>query len=443
MDIKKKMLRNCIPAMICMLLNGIYTVIDGFFIGQSVGEVGLAAINLVWPVPAVITAAGTAIGTGGGICISLEKGRQNGKEEKIIFQIIWVLFGIAALFLTMILWAGMKPILSLLGAEGEVGMLAADYGVVIAAFAAIQILGSGILPLLRNMGKPVIAMCCMTCGLLGNICLNYYFIVVQKMGIKGAAWGTVGAQTIVTSLGLIILFGRKGSKSRKNKKEEGSPVEKDALLLESPIRWGKRILKNGGAVFGISLLPTWTLALTNYQCMQFGGTGAVAVYAVISYLVFPVQNILVGIGDGIQPLVSFYEGKRETQTIHRVIRMSGVSIMAVGMLFLCLIFILASFFGNWFGLSPEHMPDYLWGIRAAAMSFLPYGLSRLLITCMNGRGQIKYAAVLIYGEALIIAPVFLLALPAALGIKGIWLEPLIDAVVCLISAFVIEILVLK
>lgn len=427
MNLKKELFRNCIPAVVCMVLNGIYTIIDGLFIGQNVGEAGLAAINLVWPVPAVITAAGTAIGTGGGICISLEKGKGNSKETQLIFQSIFILFGAAALFLTFTLRTGMGQILSLLGAAGKVGTLASEYGMVVAAFAVMSILGSGVLPMLRNAGRPVLAMWCMICGLLGNICLNYYFIIIKNLGTEGAAWGTVGAQTLVVILGLGILFLSREKRERRAH-----------ITIRKFLRWSKRILYSGVAVFGISLLPTWTLALTNYQCLRFGGTGAVAVYAVISYLVFPVQSMLVGIGDGIQPLVSFYAGKKDSRTVTRMIRMAGWGIAAVAALCLCLVVITAPYTGGLFGLTPERMPDYLWGLKAAAVSFLPYGLSKFQITCMNGQGNGRHAALLIYGEALILAPFLLFILPATAGMKGIWSEPFAAAVVCLTGACLLQ-----
>lgn len=440
MDLRQEMLRNCIPAIICTVLNGIYTIIDGFFIGQSVGENGLAAINLVWPVPAVITAAGTAIGTGGGICLSLERGKKKRQQTGIIFQNTFVLFGTASLFLTAALSAGLKKILVLLGAGQGTEVLAQEYGVVIAAFAAVQILGSGIIPLLRNAGKPVTAMCCMICGMLVNICLNYFFIFVQNMGISGAAWGTVGAQLVVAFLGLLFFFflGRRNGREKTAVKRREDVSKKNVLSFRVMLRWSKRILYNGGAVFGITLLPTWILALTNYQCMRLCGTAVVAIYAVISYLVFPIQNILVGIADGIQPLVSLYAGKKDTESISRLIKLADRSVAVLALLFLCLVFASAPVTGYFFGLAQEHMADYVWGLRAAAISFLPYGLSRLKITCMNGRGQSKKAAILVYGETLVIAPAALIMLPIFLGIKGIWIEPLAVAGICQLLTYKME-----
>lgn len=111
---------------------------------------------------------------------------------------------------------------------------------------------------------------------------------------------------------------------------------------------------------------------------------------------------------------------------------------SAGITFLCLVFASAPVTGYFFGLAQEHMADYVWGLRAAAISFLPYGLSRLKITCMNGRGQSKKAAILVYGETLVIAPAALIMLPIFLGIKGIWIEPLAVAGICQLLTYKME-----
>ena len=77
---KKEVLRNCIPAMVCMVISGLNTIIDGLFIGRNIGEDGLAAINIAWPVPAFILASGIGIGVGCGINYVSALGKKHEKE---------------------------------------------------------------------------------------------------------------------------------------------------------------------------------------------------------------------------------------------------------------------------------------------------------------------------------------------------------------------------
>ena len=79
--ILKKMARDCIPTIFALCFTGMYSVVDGLFIGHAVGDDGLAAVNLAWPIPAVITALGIGIGIGGGGLFFQCMGREEGEER--------------------------------------------------------------------------------------------------------------------------------------------------------------------------------------------------------------------------------------------------------------------------------------------------------------------------------------------------------------------------
>ena len=83
-SVNREVFKNCFPAMICMVISGLNTIIDGLFIGRGTGADGLAAINIAWPVPAFVIALGTGVGVGGGIGISTELGKNNEKKGLFI-----------------------------------------------------------------------------------------------------------------------------------------------------------------------------------------------------------------------------------------------------------------------------------------------------------------------------------------------------------------------
>ena len=200
----------------------------------------------------------------------------------------------------------------------------------------------------------------------------------------------------------------------------------------------KKIFLGGIASFGISLLPTWVLALTNYQCLSYGGSRTVACYAVISYLVYPAQNMLTGIADGVQPLFSMCAAKENTEKKEKQIK--GVVtrlVVLVSILVMLLLFAAAPVFHKVFSLSSENYESFVQGLRITAISLLFYGLNRLSITIMNGKGQHQEASIIIYGEAIIYTPFFLFVLPKLFLVTGIWIEPVAAAVlteaVCVIG----------
>ena len=93
------------------------------------------------------------------------------------------------------------------------------------------------------------------------------------------------------------------------------------------------ILKIGISAFGLSLAPSIVLLFTNLQCLKYGGDAAVACYAVISYIVFPVQSMLMGIGDGTQPLMSFYSGAKKMEELRFVKKIASIAVVGMGAVF--------------------------------------------------------------------------------------------------------------
>lgn len=163
-----------------------------------------------------------------------------------------------------------------------------------------------------------------------------------------------------------------------------------------------------------------------------------ACYAVISYLVYPAQNMLTGIADGVQPLFSMCAAKENMEKKEKQIK--GVVtrlVVCVSILVMLLLFAAAPVFHKVFSLSSENYEPFVQGLRITAISLLFYGLNRLSITIMNGKGQHQEASIIIYGEAIIYTPFFLFVLPKLFLVTGIWIEPVAAAVlteaVCVIG----------
>ena len=78
---EKQFWKYILPSMLTMFLGGFYAIVDGFFVGQAVGDLGLAAINLAWPIASFLLAAGTGIGVGGSVIMSTRLGEDVYKRQ--------------------------------------------------------------------------------------------------------------------------------------------------------------------------------------------------------------------------------------------------------------------------------------------------------------------------------------------------------------------------
>lgn len=412
----RRILKQALPTMIAFTMSGMYSVVDGLFVGKAAGDIGLAAINIAWPIPAVITALGVGIGTGGSVLYSNMMGKGDREGCRRMFNTTATLLVLAGILLSLFLFLVRDPLLQILGAEGEVLEEAQKYTGIIIAGGVLQVCGTGITPILRNMNLSFAAMISMVTGFAVNIGVNYYLMFPMGMGIRGAAWGTVTAQLVVLVISVAVLL--------KAYKEKARPA------LEGKLAAG--ICRSGVTAFGVSLAPTVALIFTNWQCLRYGGNAAVACYAVISYIVFPVQYLLTGIGDGVQPLLSYYNGAGKPAELAQVRKTARAGAGVLGVITMAAVFICTPHLAQWFGLSDEAAVFFETGMRISALAFLVTGFVKFNLSYLNAVLKTKLAVILTFAESLIVSPAYLFLLPVAVGMSGIWISLPATAVTMLV-----------
>lgn len=402
----KRIAQDCIPTVFSLLMSGLYGVMDGLFVGRAVGDAGLAAINIAWPIAAVITAVGIGIGSGGSVLYSNSNGKGEQERGEVVYhQTITLLFA-AAMVLLIVLGFTYPAILSALGAKGDVYQKAVEYIQIIIFGAVFQVMGTGFIPMLRNRNLAFQAMVSMAAGMGVNGVLNYLLLFVVKIGIRGAAVGTIAAQFVVLVISSYLIYGRQ--------KVHLKVVWQHKMIGE--------ILKIGISAFGLSLAPSIVLLFTNLQCLKYGGDAAVACYAVISYIVFPVQSMLMGIGDGTQPLMSFYSGAKKMEELRFVKKIASIAVVGMGTVFFVIVILVSKYIPDVFGMQMDSQAYFGTGMAVSAVSFLFTGLAKFHISYLNATLQVKKAMQLIYGETIVVAPFLIFLLPYVFKINGIWLS---------------------
>lgn len=205
----KTFFQYVIPSVLSFALSGVYTIVDGFFVGNSIGDLGLSAVNIAYPIVAVIQALGTGVGMGGAIYYSIHKAEKKDAEAReFTAGALWILF-IASIILTFLIFFLNRSLLRLLGADGQLLSLGEEYIAVIAVGAALQIVGTGLVPFIRNHGGSFYAMVSMIAGFVTNIILDYMFVWALGWDIAGAAWATIVGQGVTMLIALVYLLRKK------------------------------------------------------------------------------------------------------------------------------------------------------------------------------------------------------------------------------------------
>ncbi|TCL62272.1 putative MATE family efflux protein [Hydrogenispora ethanolica] len=204
------LMRFSIPAIVGMVVNALYNVVDRIFVGQGVGSLGIAGVTIGFPMMIVQMAFGMLIGIGATSLISIRLGEKKKEDAELIMGNAVTLLVVIAILLTALGLIWLVPLLKLFGASHQVLPYAKDYMSIIFYGSVFQGIGFGMNNFIRAEGNPRIAMATMVIGAVLNTILDPLFIFSFGWGIKGAALATVLSQ-IVAAIWVLAYFLGKNS----------------------------------------------------------------------------------------------------------------------------------------------------------------------------------------------------------------------------------------
>ncbi len=423
MKLNKSFLAFVVPSVLGFALSGIYTIVDGFFIGQCLGDNGLAAVTLGFPVSSFIQSVGTGLGLAGAIQFAIFKAQGKQKEEQECFTSASLLMVLVSITLTVLLYFATEPLIRLLGASGEIYTMTVEYVHVIVYGTIFQLMATGLVPFIRNMGGATFAMVSMILGFVVNIILDYLFVWFFPWGMRGGAAATVIGQA-VTMLCAVVYF--------VNKRYKLKPSASGKMFK----LWAN-IFKVSLSPFGMSFSQQLTLLIMNRFLITYGDSQAVAIYGCIDYILSIIYFLIQGVGDGSQPLISECYGKSDFNGVRSMRRKAYSFAEAITAVCLILVFIFRNKIGILFGASTES--------NIGVAYYLPWFLATLLFLCFSritttyfyASEKTIFSYVLVYGES-VFTLLMLCILPHFSGLTGVWLSMPLAQLIIFVIAFVLK-----
>lgn len=310
--IGKLLIKQAVPASIGILVMSLNILVDTIFVGNWIGPIAIAAINVVLPVSFFIAALGMSIGIGGSSIISRALGA-NQKEKALntfgnqITLTLLFTITLAALGLLFV-----DSIIPAFGGKGDIFEPAKIYYTIVlygVPFLALCMMGNTVI---RAEGKPKFAMYAMMIPSVGNIFLDYIFINVLDMGMYGAAWATTGSYMLC--LGFIVwFFFSKNSELKINFSHFGL-----SRSLVSEIGSLGFVTLSRQAVVSITYL------FMNNILYELGGETSVTAYAIVGRMLMFALFPVFGITQGFLPIAGYNYGAsqyaRVRQTINTAIK---------------------------------------------------------------------------------------------------------------------------
>lgn len=293
-----------LPAMVGMVAQALYNIIDRIFIGRALGLPGIAGITVTLPPMLVFVAFGMLLGIGGAALVSIRLGEQNREGAERVLGNVVVLLLIESLVLTSVGLVFLDPLLRLFGASPEVLPYARDYAQIIVLGSICQTVGFSLNALIRGEGNPPVAMVTMLVSVLLNVLLAPLFIFGLGWGMRGAALATVLSQA--ASAGWVLHYFLAGRSLLRLRREH--------LALRWPVC--RAILAIGSPPFVMQLAASVLNALMNRQLAEYGnrqiaehgGDLAISVMGIIYVLAMMFAMPIFGINQGAQPIIGYNYG---------------------------------------------------------------------------------------------------------------------------------------
>lgn len=413
-----------IPSVLSFALSGVYTIVDGYFVGNSIGDFGLSAVNIAYPVVALIQALGTGIGMGGAIYYSIYKAeKKKSLAREFTAGALWVLM-IASVLLTISVFFLNSTLLELLGANGELLALGEEYIAVIALGSALQVIGTGLVPFIRNHGGSFYAMVSMIAGFITNIILDYLFVWVLEQGVAGAAWATVIGQGVTMLIALAYLL-------RKRQFTLNIPFSKLGKAAAS-------IIKIGIAPFGLAMSPNISLIIINRFSMSYGGEPAIATYACIAYVICIIYLILQGVGDGSQPLLSKHYGEKNFDRLKSTRKMAYGFAMFLSLIGCVIMYLTKGSLGALFGAS-DSVNTEIAKIMPVFLVSVPFvAILRITTASFYATEKNVFSYVLTFIEPLFMLVLMLLLPPLCGGQIMIWWSTVFARILSALLAVILK-----
>lgn len=422
-----RILRTVLPSIGMVLVTSIYSIVDGFFVANFAGKTGFAAINLTFPVIMMIGSLGLMIGSGGAALVAKIKGEGYQQKANRVFTML-VQFGLLlGLVLGGALAIAAPAVSRWLGADApmmdecivyiRLNMIGMPGFVLQCAFQSFYMAAE----------RPQLGTLMSVVAGVVNIVLDAILVWVMGLGVAGAAIATAAGCTVG---GLYPVFYFASRRNRGTLK-----------ITSSRFLWpyiGKACT-NGLSEYVGSIAMNVVTICYNLQLMRYLGEDGVSAYGVMMYIAFIFAAVFIGYNIGITPIIGYHFGARDVSEQRSLMLKSVMIIGGLGVMMALTSEVFAEPLARLFvGYDASLTALTVRGMRIYMLAFLFSGLNMFVSALFTGLNNGVVSAVESFTRTLVFELACVWALPALLGINGIWLSwPIAEVLALMLSAVLV------
>lgn len=407
--IGKLLLQYSIPAIIGMVVNALYNIVDRMFIGNipDIGSLAITGVGITMPIMTIVLAFGMLIGIGTTANISLNLGKGNRTTAEKLLGNAFTLSIIVGLAIAITGTIFANPILNLFGASENTLFYAKEYIGIILLGCTFNILSFALNSTVRADGNPKMSSITMVIGCGANIILDYLFIFVLNLGVKGAALATIISQAITF---FIILYYYTAGNSNLKLKIENFKLKKHLVTMTFAI---------GIAPFATQIATSLVQVIANNALKTYGSDLAIGAMTVISSLNIIFMMPIFGINQGCQPIIGFNYGAKKYERAKEAFKYATIAacvICIIGFISIqCFPTQIISLFNN----DPELTTLAIKGIRIYLLMMPVVGINIVATSYYQSIGKAKISMFVSLLRQVILLIPFTVILPKFIGLDGV------------------------
>lgn len=420
--ISKLLKQYALPAIIAQTASSLYNMVDSIFIGHGVGPLAISGLAVTFPLMNLSTAFGTLVGMGAASLMSILLGQKNyNAANKVLGNVVSLNIILGILFMIVAL-VFIDPILYFFGASENTLPYAKDYMKIILYGNIVTHLYFGLNAQMRSSGFPKKAMMLTIFTVALNTILDPIFIFTFDLGIKGAAWATVIAQTA----SLVIVMRHFNDKSR------GLHFEKGIIRLDWRI--AKESLSIGFGPFLMNAAACLVTLFINQQLRKYAGDLGIGAFGICNRISFMFIMICLGLNQGMQPIAGYNFGARKYSRVKEVFwRTVGLATIATSLCFIICVLLPKSAVSI-FTHDPELMAMSAKGLRTMNAMVLIIGAHIVSTNLFQCLGMVRKSIILSLSRQILFLLPLLYLLPLKWGETGVWLSyPISDVLSCVLA----------
>lgn len=423
-NILKLLLKFSVPAIVGMLVNVLYSLVDRIFVGKYIGSLQLSGVGVTFPISNVIMGFGMLAGIGAAAVISIKMGQQKEEEAETVLGNTLVLLVIFSIFITFFGLLFLEPILKIFGAGSEIMPYAKQFAFITLAGCIFQMISFGLNATIRSQGNPKFAMNIMILGGVINFIANPIFIFIFKLGVIGSALSTVISTAVISVPTLRYFISGKGRLKFK----------KENMKIQLPIV--KQIISIGMSPFAMQIAASFVTITFNKGLESYGGSLAIGAMALINSITLLILMPVFGINQGVQPIIGYNYGAKNYKRVKQALiyAVSGATVITTICFVIVQLFprqIMSIFNGGdiqLLDISARGLVIFLLGLPVT-------GAAMVLINYYQAVAKAKLSMILSLLRQVILLIPLLLIMPGIFKLDGVWMaQPISDFLAAIITA---------